>query len=88
MTQLYPENELHEGRTLDVGDRMLVNGRFDVQAPIANAQELKRVWLRAELVYVDNAGHSGRQPSLAQEVIRATDRFVERRSPSAEGKSG
>lgn len=35
---------------------ILVNGRFDFQAPIANAWVLKRVWPRAELVIVDDAG--------------------------------
>ena len=56
---------------------ILVNGRFDLQAPISNAWELKRVWPRAELVIVENAGHAGDDPDLTQEVIRATDRFAE-----------
>jgi proline iminopeptidase len=55
---------------------ILVNGRFDFQAPIANAWELKRVWPRAELVIVDNAGHAPDKPGLTQELIRATDRFA------------
>lgn len=54
----------------------LVNGRFDFQAPIGNAWELNRVWPRAELVIVDDAGHSGSQPALSQELIRATDLFA------------
>ena len=54
---------------------ILVNGRFDFQAPIANAWELKRVWPRAELVIVDEAGHSV-NAGLSRELIRATDRFV------------
>jgi proline iminopeptidase len=54
---------------------ILVNGRFDFQAPIANAWELKRVWPRAELVIVDDAGHST-NPGLTRELIRATDRFA------------
>ncbi len=54
---------------------ILVNGRFDFQAPIGNAWELKRVWPRAELVVIDNAGHAN-SPSLTQELIRATDRFA------------
>ncbi|HVC34394.1 MAG TPA: prolyl aminopeptidase [Chloroflexota bacterium] len=57
---------------------ILVNGRFDFQAPIANAWELKRVWPRAELVIVDDAGHAANS-GLAQELIRATDRFAVRR---------
>ncbi len=55
---------------------ILVNGRFDFQAPIANAWELKRVWPRAELVMVDNAGHAVDHPGLTKELIRATDRFA------------
>ena len=55
---------------------ILVNGRFDFQAPIANAWELSRVWPRAELVIVDNAGHAPNTPGLTQELIRASDRFA------------
>jgi len=55
---------------------IMVNGRFDFQAPIANAWELKRVWPRAELVIVDDAGHGANHPRLTQELIRATDQFA------------
>jgi proline iminopeptidase len=55
---------------------ILVNGRFDFQAPIANAWELKRVWPRAEVVIVDNAGHAPDTPGITQEIVRATDRFA------------
>ncbi len=55
---------------------ILVNGRFDFQAPIANAWELKRVWPHAELVIVDDAGHSPDNPGLTRELIRATDQFA------------
>lgn len=55
---------------------ILVNGRFDFQAPIANAWELKRAWPRAELVIVDDAGHSPDTPGFTQELIRATDHFA------------
>ena len=55
---------------------ILVNGRFDFQAPIANAWELKRVWPRAELVIVDDAGHSPDNPGVTQALIRATDHFA------------
>jgi len=54
---------------------ILVNGRFDFQAPIAKAWELKRVWPRAELVIVDDAGHSV-NAGLSRELVRATDRFA------------
>ena len=55
---------------------VLINGRFDFQAPIANAWELNRVWPRVELVIVDNAGHAAGNSDTTQELIRATDRFA------------
>jgi proline iminopeptidase len=72
---------LEDGSLLGNADRLtdipgvLVNGRFDFQAPIANAWELKRVWPRAELVIVDDAGHSG-SAELFGEVVRATDQLA------------
>ena len=41
---------------------VLVNGRFDLQAPVANAWELDRAWPQAELVIVDDAGHAADEP--------------------------
>ncbi|MCH7617709.1 MAG: prolyl aminopeptidase [Chloroflexi bacterium] len=76
---------IEDGRLLRDADRLaaipgiLVNGRFDFQAPIANAWELKRVWPGAELVIVENAGHAASDPALTQELIRATDEFALRR---------
>ncbi len=54
---------------------ILINGRFDFQAPIANAWELNRVWPNAQLVIVSDAGHLT-DSGLTGELIRATDRFV------------
>ena len=53
---------------------VLVNGRFDFQAPIENAYELRRAWPHAELVVVDEAGHVP-TGEIAREIARATDRF-------------
>ena len=55
---------------------ILVNGRFDFQAPLANAWELKRALAHAELVIVDNAGHTASDLCITQELILATDRFA------------
>ena len=73
---------LEDGRLLRDADALaaipgiLVNGRFDFQAPIANAWELKRAWPRAHLVIVDDAGHAANAPALTQELIRATEAFA------------
>jgi proline iminopeptidase len=53
-----------------------VNGRFDLQAPIGWAYDLKRVWPRAKLVIVDDAGHDASNASIGWELIRATDEFA------------
>jgi proline iminopeptidase len=55
---------------------VLVNGRFDFQAPIGNAWALKRVWPRADLWIVDDAGHSADNLSLTSALVRATDHFA------------
>jgi proline iminopeptidase len=55
---------------------ILVNGRFDLQSPIANAWELRRVWPRVELAIVEDAGHAGNDPGITRELIHATDRFA------------
>jgi proline iminopeptidase len=58
---------------------ILVNGRFDLQAPIGNAWELHRAWPQAELVIVEGAGHARDDAGITRELIRATDRFASSR---------
>jgi proline iminopeptidase len=53
---------------------ILVNGRFDFQAPIGNAWQLHLVWPRSKLVIVDDAGHAG-NADMSRELIRATEQF-------------
>lgn len=64
----------HAGVLADIPGS-LINGRFDFQGPIGNAWAIHRAWPRAELVIVEDAGHSASAPSLSQELVRATDRF-------------
>lgn len=67
---------LQNAKVLDGVPAILVNGRFDLQAPIANALELSRVWPSAELVIVDDAGHAAGNPAITQELVHATDRLA------------
>lgn len=55
---------------------ILINGRFDFQAPVSTAWELHRVWARSELVIVEDAGHAPSSPGISNELVRATDRFA------------
>ena len=54
---------------------ILITGRFDFQAPLANGWALSRAWPRGELVIVDDAGHAVGE-GVAREIARATDRFA------------
>ena len=55
---------------------VVINGRYDLQAPLANAWALKRAWPRAELVVVDDAGHTAANASIAGAIVRATAAFA------------
>lgn len=68
-------------RRLDAIDdipAVLINGRFDLQAPLGTAWELARRLPLAELVVVGDAGHSAAAP-IAGKIVRATDGFSEHR---------
>jgi proline iminopeptidase len=55
---------------------IMVQGRFDLQSPIAWAWDLNRVWPRAELVVIDNAGHAADNPGITQGLVRSADQFA------------
>jgi proline iminopeptidase len=55
---------------------VIVNGRFDLQAPLGGAWALHRAWPGAELVVVDEAGHAYDHPGITRALVRATDRFA------------
>jgi proline iminopeptidase len=59
---------------------IMVNGRFDAQAPIEWARELNRWWPRAQLAIVDNAGHDASNAGITRELIRATGQFASSRN--------
>lgn len=54
---------------------VLVQGRFDFQAPLASAWEIHRRWPASDLVVVPDAGHDAGAPGIESEIVRATDRF-------------
>jgi proline iminopeptidase len=54
---------------------VLVQGRFDLQAPLGSAWEMHRRWPASDLVVVPDAGHAAAAPGIESEIVRATDRF-------------
>ena len=75
---------LGDGRVFRDVDRLagipgvLVNGRFDFQAPIATAWKLHSLWPRSELVVVNDAGHVASNPGITAGVDPGYGPFRER----------
>ncbi|HLF77170.1 MAG TPA: prolyl aminopeptidase [Dehalococcoidia bacterium] len=74
---------LREGQLLDEVDRIrhipcvIVQGRYDIVCPITSAWDLKQAYGdNAELVIVPDAGHSAREPGIANALVDATDKFL------------
>jgi len=56
---------------------IIVQGRYDIVCPAQSAWDLHRAWPEADLVFVDDSGHSAREPGITSELIKATDKFRE-----------
>jgi proline iminopeptidase len=55
---------------------VLIHGRLDLGAPLVTAWELAQAWPDAELVVINNAGHSPGDPGMTDALIAATNRFA------------
>jgi proline iminopeptidase len=56
---------------------VMVQGRFDLQAPLGNAWALRSVWPEAELRVIDGVGHA-LEGAMFDEVVRAGRELVAR----------
>ncbi|HXK60761.1 MAG TPA: prolyl aminopeptidase [Acidobacteriota bacterium] len=56
---------------------VIVQGRYDVVCPMANAWVLYQAWPEAELIISPDAGHSAGEPSTSRALVAATDRFAD-----------
>ena len=54
---------------------VIVQGRYDVVCPPRSAWDLYRRWPEAQLVLVEDAGHSSFEPGIRSQLIEATDGF-------------
>ena len=57
---------------------VMIHSRFDPSAPLATAWALSETWPAAELVILDGALHSATDGAMAEQVVKATDRFAGR----------
>lgn len=55
---------------------VIIQGRYDVCTPARTAWDLHRAWPEARLVMVEDAGHTGTEPGIADAMVRATDGFL------------
>jgi proline iminopeptidase len=55
---------------------VIVQGRYDVVCPATSAWDLHRRWPEAELLLVEDAGHSAYEPGILDALIKTTDRFA------------
>jgi proline iminopeptidase len=55
---------------------VLIHGRLDLGSPLRSAWELQRAWPAADLVVIDDDGHTGGDATRS-EVLIATDRFAQ-----------
>jgi len=54
---------------------VIVQGRYDVVCPMANAWDLHEAWPEAHLAVVPDAGHAALEPGITHELVSATDLF-------------
>jgi proline iminopeptidase len=54
---------------------VIVQGRYDVVAPMMSAWDLHKAWPEAEFHIVPDAGHAATEPGIVDALITATDGF-------------
>ena len=74
---------LEEGALLRDANRLagipgvLIHGRLDMGSPLVTAWELAQAWPDAQLVVIDDSGHTGSE-TMNNEVLAAISRFARR----------
>lgn len=56
---------------------VIVHGRYDMPCPLKYAHRLAKAWPKASFHIVEGAGHSAMEPGIADQLVRATDRFAD-----------
>ncbi|OWW23024.1 proline iminopeptidase [Noviherbaspirillum denitrificans] len=54
---------------------VIVQGRYDVVCPPLSAFRLHAAWPGSVMKVIDDAGHSGYEPGIAEALVAATDKF-------------
>lgn len=56
---------------------VIVQGRYDMVCPAVSAWDLHKVWPKAELDIIADAGHSISELGILEALVRATDKFAD-----------
>ncbi len=57
---------------------IMVQGRHDVLCPPVSAWDLKQAWPEAELIMVEDAGHSAWEPGITRQLVLACESMKQR----------
>jgi proline iminopeptidase len=57
---------------------VIVHGRYDVVTPLSSAWALHKVWPKAQLRIVPDAGHSSLEPGIISELVKASDMLADK----------
>ncbi|WP_188150965.1 prolyl aminopeptidase [Teredinibacter waterburyi] len=66
---------------------IIVHGRYDMVCPLDNATAIHKHWQDAELHIIRDAGHSSREPSIVDALVKATDEMANRLSGDGDASS-
>lgn len=73
----------YDGQLLNEMDKInhlpgvIVQGRYDVITPAATAWQLAKLWPKAPLEIVPDAGHAMTEPGIVDRLVRATRKFAQ-----------
>lgn len=60
----------------------IIHGRYDVCTPLSSAWALSKVYPKAQLEIIPDAGHSATEPGIADALVRASDHFADTFAPA------
>ena len=73
---LEPDQLLRDASRIADIPGIIVQGRHDICTPPSAAWQLAKVWPKADLRIVHDAGHSASEPGIVDGLVRATDEFA------------
>ncbi len=77
---LEPDQILRDAHRLNDIPGTLIHGRYDMVCPLDGATALHNAWPASKLHIIRDAGHSSREPSVMDALVKATDDLAEQLS--------